>query len=208
MKILEKLSTNRKTPVLSTSATGIPNLRSQISELRSRQNEQTESHNNNDDQTNNSSIEKRDQADDIDRTPNQSTDSTYDMGTTFAPNNHISHHHQSTNHIPNHDLISSQTPNKFWKVVRDDNLDPHCFQSLIKDITLQDDSMHGLCHFYNKNCHVTHTSFKKHIDILPPFGKLVTIQNIIKLLVLDNPAYVDCTTIRSVSEWIAIQSLI
>ena len=39
---------------------------------------------------------------------------------------------------------------KFWKIVRDNNLESHGFQALIKDLTLHDDSMHSLSHFYNK----------------------------------------------------------
>lgn len=90
---------------------------------------------------------------------------------------------------------------KFGKVVRDDHLEPHRFQTLIKDITLQDDSIHCLRHFYNKLRHAVHTSFKKHVDILPPFGKLALIPNITSLLVPLNVNYPGYTTIRSVYEW-------
>ena len=93
------------------------------------------------------------------------------------------------------------TVHKFWKVVRDENLEPHRFQSLIKDIIHQDDSMHGIRHFYNKIRHAMHTSFKKHVDVLPPFGKLATIPNITNLLVPSNPHYIGYATIRSVYEW-------
>ena len=93
------------------------------------------------------------------------------------------------------------TVHKFWKVVRDENLEPHRFLSLVKDTILQDDSKHGIRQFYNKLRHAMHTSFKKHVDILPPFGKLATISNITQLLVPSNPNYIGYTTIRSVYEW-------
>ena len=61
--------------------------------------------------------------------------------------------------------------------------------------------MYGLCHFYNKIRHAMHTSFKKHIDVLPPFGKLSTVSNIRNLLVPENPNHIGYTTIQSVYEW-------
>ena len=71
-------------------------LHDSIMELHSHQNEQTKSSTNDNDQCNISSIEKRDKADDIDDTPNPSTDPMYDKGTTFVPNNYISHHNHSS----------------------------------------------------------------------------------------------------------------
>ena len=61
--------------------------------------------------------------------------------------------------------------------------------------------MHGIRHFYSKIRHAMHTSFKKHVDVLPPFGKLATIPNITHLLVPSNPHYIGYTTIRSVYGW-------
>ena len=98
-------------------------------------------------------------------------------------------------------LTGPSANHRFWKVVRDDNLEPHRFQSLLKGLVLQDDSMHGLRHFYNKIRHAMHTSFKKYVDILPPFGHLAKIPNITKHLVPDNPNYQGYTMIRSVYEW-------
>ena len=66
------------------------------------------------------------------------------------------------------------SPHRYWKIDRDENLEAHRFQTLIKDITLvQDDSLQALCHFYNCIRHAMHKSFKKHVDILPPFGQLM-----------------------------------
>ena len=93
------------------------------------------------------------------------------------------------------------TPHRFWKIVREDNLEAHHFQSHIKGITLQDDTMHGLRLFYNKIRHAMHTSFKKHIDILPPFGKLSTINSITQLLVPSNTNYAGYPMIKSVYDW-------
>ena len=52
----------------------------------------------------------------------------------------------ATSHMAN----PPQSPalHTFWKVVQDENLESHRFQTLVKDVTLQDDSMHGLRHFY------------------------------------------------------------
>ncbi len=87
--------------------------------------------------------------------------------------------------VPRHIHGSGPITNlhKFWKVVSDDNLEPHRFQTLIKDITLHDDSLQAFCHFYNRICHVMHRSFKKHVDILPPIGKLGQVHDITSLLV-------------------------
>ena len=56
----------------------------------------------------------------------------------------------------------------------------------------------GLHYFYNEIA--MHTSLKKSIHILPPFGKLAT-TSIIILLVLANPDYVGYTTIKSIYDW-------
>ena len=93
------------------------------------------------------------------------------------------------------------TLHKSWKIVLEDNFEPHRFQSFLKDIFLQDDSMHGLRHFYNKIRHAMHTSFKKHVDVLPPFGKIGTVSNIRNLQEPENPNYIGYTTIQSVYEW-------
>lgn len=61
--------------------------------------------------------------------------------------------------------------------------------------------MHGLRHFYHKIQHTTHTSFKKHVDILPPFRKLTMIPNITRLFVQNNTDYVGYTTIKSIYNW-------
>ena len=37
--------------------------------------------------------------------------------------------------------LSHPIPHEYWKVVRDDNLEPHRFQTLIKDLALQDNSL-------------------------------------------------------------------
>ncbi len=108
---------------------------------------------------------------------------------------------------PSNNAPAYPAVHKFWKLARDENLERHRFQSLIKDITLQDDSMHGLRLFYNKICHALHTSFKKHVEILPPFGKLAHIPNITRLLVPSNPDYFGCTTIRSVHDWFSASIL-
>ncbi len=130
--------------------------------------------------------------------------------------------HQSTNSYSNGNYISStfpaqttppgintfsnvpptQTPHKFWKIVREENLEPHrCFQSLVKDITLQDDTLYTLRHFYNHIRHAMHTCFKKHIDILPSFGNLKQITDITSLLVPTNINYPGYATIKSVYHW-------
>ena len=46
-----------------------------------------------------------------------------------------------------------------------------------------------------------YTSFKKHVDVLPPFGKLATIPNITKLLVPSKPNFIGYTTICHIYKW-------
>lgn len=109
--------------------------------------------------------------------------------------------HHSPHNPDSRGIITPTAPHRFWKIIRDDNLEPHRFQSLIKGIILQDDTRQGLRHFYNKIRHVMHTSFKKHVDILPPFGELSNIPNITYLLVPSNQDYASCSLIKSVYNW-------
>ena len=155
--------------------------------------------------------------------PDEQNDSPSDTQ-TIATNDHDDDEdedNQSTNSYSNGNYISStfptqttppginnysnvpttQTPHKFWKIVRDENLEPHRFQSLVRDITLQDDSLHALRHFYNRIRHAMHTCFKKHIDILPTFGNLKNITNITNLLVPINTNYPGYAIIKSVYHW-------
>ena len=108
------------------------------------------------------------------------------------------HQHQN---IALRGTLTATAPHRFWKIVCDDNLEPHRFQSLVKGIILQDDTMQSLCHFYNKIRHTMHTSFKKHVDILPTFGGLSTIPNITHLLLPNNPDYAGYSLIKSVYDW-------
>ena len=48
-------------------------------------------------------------------------------------------HHVHSNHNM-YNSTGSSAPHKLWKIICDDNLEPHKFHSLIKGVTLHDDS--------------------------------------------------------------------
>ena len=97
--------------------------------------------------------------------------------------------------------ISSHPSHKYWKIARDDNFEPHRFQTYIKDLKLVDDSLHSIRLFYSKIRLAMHTSFKKHTDILPNFDSLTTHTNFTNLLIPSNDQYFGYTTILSVYQW-------
>lgn len=173
-------------------------LHDSLAELNSRQ---TKSHQDGDRNSDVTSERKDDEEIDIEDTDDPNDIYSYVQATT--PKTMGTSHHLPSGFTTPDQTVPQVNPgiHKFWKDICDDNLEPHRFQGLIKDIVLQDDSMYGLRHFDNRIQHAMRTSFKKHVDILPPFGKLATIPSITNLLVPLNPEYVGYTTIRIIHEW-------
>ena len=169
-----------------------------LADLHSRQND-SESHQTPDDDnmdglsTNKSTDDPTDNHRPSSPIPFGSTHTYVDTTTPARNNTTFLHHNHGSGPVPN--------LHKFWKVVRDDNLEPHRFHTLIKDIVLHDDSLQALRHFYNRIRHAMHTSFKKHVDVLPSFGELDPVQDLTTLLIPSNPDYAGYTLIKSVYNW-------
>ena len=194
--------TNDRLEQLETSITGIADaltiIHEAIEDVRSRQNEPPQ-------QTLDPTFD-----------PNQpsSTTHTYDtnQSNVNTPNNQpTTQNHRTTPYFPtpNPPINIVPTPlnqtanhsHRYWKIAREDNFEPHCFQSFIKELTLQDDSLHSLRLFYNKIRHAMHTTFKKHTDILPNFDSLTNNINFADLLIPANDQYIGYKTIKSIYHW-------
>ncbi len=137
---------------------------------------------------------------DVDNTHAVPSPSDDDFNHGLMHNDNINTNHCTAPTSNGYNFLPPATPHRYWKIVCDDNLEPHRFQSLIKGIILQDDTMHGLYHFYNKIRHAMHTSFKKHINILPPFGQLENIPSLTELLAPANQENTGYSMIKSVYE--------
>ena len=102
---------------------------------------------------------------------------------------------------PNNPTHHPAASHKYWKLARDDNFEPHRFQTFIKDLILPDDSLHSIRLFYSKLRHAMHTSYKRHTDILPTFDSLTPATNFAALLIPGNDQYIGYSNIKSIYLW-------
>ena len=132
-------------------------------------------------------------------TVNTPVNNTYNTSYTPTPTPPIPN--PTVNIVPTPPGHQTTPSHKYWKVARDDNFEPHRFQTFVKDIKLTDDSLHSIRLFYSKIPHAMHTSFKRHTDILPNFDQLTRNTDFTQLLVPNNDQYIGYSSIQSIYHW-------